>query len=870
MAGTQNASLEPLKLNGSDSPGLSTPVQGPNTAPASSASFATMQDQKPPLSTRMSRSASANKLSQKAKESGSKPKHRSYDPDADLRPDIETCRQSLELFLASRMGESEALLRDGDPKLERLYIASGYGLIQSVKAFMSFEDKDLTTALDLSKSGSALANKHRKSLSITSRVTGLVTGSTSSVAFFKSMTPTQRHAELVYGECLAQKAILGIVYSGDWLQFIKEAINMRSCIGLYRSMFAYLEAIDAEAEAARSETESSGTSTPYYTSGASTPNKQAQGSASASVDIKASKSSKSSHAHSELPDEDFRSGVYLGMGVIHLILSLLPGRVLPILELFGYKGDRATALRLLERVGGWGVVKEKVAALGKTEKMHTGDIIEPGVSKENEGLRRPLCDMVLLMFHLVFSTITYNGIDVPFASQALAYNAARFPRGIFFLFGQGRLALFKGDPLGAIDFYMTGMEVVGGKDALRGLEGVGLPRPERHSKTTNGVDETDDALSDPGSDESEFKSLQGLALWELAIARTALWDIRGSVGCWRRLREEAGWSKSVYAYGLAVGLYEIGDEGADGAKIADVQLEVVDEQLKLDEKKVVPSGGAEEVKKSEAEEAITVMESVPGLLKRIAGKSIPFEKFVTRRAKKFKAQGNRLCLPALELAYAHLALPRTPRKVLVEKMLPTVDAALEILRTFEGHEEQYCGVGKAGKAKAAEVAKARSTAASGEASSQHTEKREEAPSISEKGKEAVSTNGYWDDYCLAQFLRGVCLRYIAYPDSFVIVTDENPLPKAAAQAKEAFEFVLAHGTNIVYDHHIVYWTHYELGKLEARNGDKDEARKHIELVLSGKVLEVNWNGRKGKYSLENALNVRANAAIEGLEQDQLL
>ena len=59
-----------------------------------------------------------------------------------------------------------------------------------------------------------MANKHRKSLSITSRVTGLVTGSTSSVAFFKGMTPTQRHAELVYAECLAQKAILGIVYSG--------------------------------------------------------------------------------------------------------------------------------------------------------------------------------------------------------------------------------------------------------------------------------------------------------------------------------------------------------------------------------------------------------------------------------------------------------------------------------------------------------------------------------------------------------------------------------------------------------------------------------------------------------------------------------
>jgi hypothetical protein len=113
----------------------------PQTAPARSASFAAMQDSKPPSSARMSRSASASKLSQMAKEGGSKSKNRKYDADSDLRTDIETCRQALELFLASRMRESETLLKESDPKMERLYIVSGHGLIQSVKAFMSFEDK---------------------------------------------------------------------------------------------------------------------------------------------------------------------------------------------------------------------------------------------------------------------------------------------------------------------------------------------------------------------------------------------------------------------------------------------------------------------------------------------------------------------------------------------------------------------------------------------------------------------------------------------------------------------------------------------------------------------------------------------------------
>lgn len=68
-------------------------------------------------------------------------KRGSYKPDAALRPDIEECRLALQLFLESRMLESEQLLKEGDPKLERLYISTGYGLIQSVKAFMSFEDK---------------------------------------------------------------------------------------------------------------------------------------------------------------------------------------------------------------------------------------------------------------------------------------------------------------------------------------------------------------------------------------------------------------------------------------------------------------------------------------------------------------------------------------------------------------------------------------------------------------------------------------------------------------------------------------------------------------------------------------------------------
>ena len=63
-----------------------------------------------------------------------------YGPDNAL-DDLRDCRLAMDLFLSSKMIESEALLREGDPKMERLYITTGYALIEAVKALMSFEDK---------------------------------------------------------------------------------------------------------------------------------------------------------------------------------------------------------------------------------------------------------------------------------------------------------------------------------------------------------------------------------------------------------------------------------------------------------------------------------------------------------------------------------------------------------------------------------------------------------------------------------------------------------------------------------------------------------------------------------------------------------
>jgi hypothetical protein len=123
------------------------------------------------------------------------------------------------------------------------------------------------------------------------------------------------------------------------------------------------------------------------------------------------------------------------------------------------------------------------------------------------------------------------------------------------------------------------------------------------------------------------------------------------------------------------------------------------------------------------------MTEVPKLRQRIAGKSIPLEKFVARKARKCEAQAGRLVLPALELVYILHAVSRAPRPVIAQQMLPRVEAVLVELGRYVGKPEEY----------AAANAKGRGSAA------------------------GSGAGAFWDDWCLARHLEGACLRYIAYP-----------------------------------------------------------------------------------------------------------
>ncbi|EJD05273.1 uncharacterized protein FOMMEDRAFT_81128 [Fomitiporia mediterranea MF3/22] len=605
--------------------------------------------------------------------------------------DLPVVKHALDLFLASHMVEAEQFMMESNPTMERLYMSSGYGLIQCVKALMSYEDEDLLAAIGHTRHGNNIASQHRKSASFTSRLASLVSSS-SEVHHIKSMTPVERHAELIYAETLFEKALLGIIYSGDWISFFKEALHMRTLVIIYRQLYNYLKTVDEEACA------------------------RGEGPEDKSV------------------DPDFRSGVLLGAGLSNIILTLLPGPLQTVVELFGFKGDRKEGLELLYRAGGW------------RETSHP-DAATPTVSIEQEGVRRALCDMALLMYHLVICTFAASpDVDILRAQNVLNWNLERYPRGVFFLFGQGRLFLVRGQPKRAIQSYTTAMET-----------------------------------------QSQYRNLHMISYWEIAIANFALYNLAESLPCWRVLSEEATWSKACYAYGIAVCLVSLGGE----------------ENMK---------------------EAATWMEKVPKLMKRIAGKSIPLEKFVSRKARKFQKQNSRLALAALEFSYFYLAIARAPYSVIVDKMLAAISECQAKLRAHEKDPKKYEG----------------------------------------------GNGGYWDDLCLASFLEGVCYRYIAHPEPNAIVDLEERekinISKEEAEKRglAALQRVLTNGPKIELDHHLVYYTHFEMGRLYACMGKKDEARKHFDLILSGKSLEINAHTKKGKYSLESALLLRTHAVVDAL------
>ncbi|PWN52006.1 hypothetical protein IE53DRAFT_385620 [Violaceomyces palustris] len=605
--------------------------------------------------------------------------------DNDCREDLAVVREAMSLFLNSRMKDAEDLCAEGAD--HRLYKAEGMALINAVKSVMTFEPEDFETAIFCCKHSANIASHLRKKQGPISKIIG-----GGKMSNFRSMTLVQLHAELVYAESVLLKAVLGIFYSGDSIAFVKQAFSLRSAYFQLRELLKFAEQCDAETEEAQI-----------------------------------------SGKRSTMPvvDQDFRSGIYLGNGICSLVLSMLPHKMLKMMEGFGFVGDRKFSLDLFARAGGW----------SKSKPL-------PTISADEEGVRRPLCDISILNYHLLISSyIPVTDVDFEYADKVLSWNLVRFPNGIFFLYFSARLYAAQALPEKAIEYYRNAIE-----------------------------------------SQKEYKQLHHLCFWDLSLTYLCTCDFARAYECYDVLSRESNWSKAIYQYAKAIMLFETGMD--DRAKSA------------------------------------TIMRTVSKLTKKVAGRQIPFERFVMLKAKKYIAQSNRLPLPALEFSYLWHCIGQTPVFLLVENTLTRIDEFIDDLESYDNPKSYGSGESE-----------------------------------------------YWSAYCLAFFLRGVALRFVAYPEPQTLVRLPaedlvGPIEEVQADAIQSFRKVFEHGSKLdEIDRYLVYFAHYELGRLRGCMGQDNAAKEEFKKVLSGKPLEAKGKGglagsSKANYLLSNMCQVRAHAALE--------
>ncbi|XP_072512182.1 tetratricopeptide repeat protein 39B isoform X3 [Notamacropus eugenii] len=436
----------------------------------------------------------------------------------DLRCSLEECTMALNLFLNNRFSEALELLRPWSK--ESMYHALGYSTILVMQAAMTFEHQDIQNGISTMKEALQTCQKFRKRNTMVESLSSLV--SKSSV---DQLSEEEMHAEICYAECLLQKAALTFLQDENMINFIKGGLKIRTSYQIYKECYSVLQMTQGNKK--QKET--------YY---------------------------------------QFEGGVKLGIGAFNLMLSLLPARVLRLLEFIGFSGNREL-----------GLLQLREGASGSS-------------------LRSTLCSLTLLLFHTYVSLVLGTGeANIEEAETLLEPYLEKFPNGSLILFYSARIELLKGN--------MEKAQVIF-QNCIKSQE--------------------------------EWKQIHHLCYWELMWCYTFQQEWLKAYHYADLLCKESRWSKAIYVFQKAAILSMLPDE------------------------EVKPTG----------ENIVSLFRQVEGLKQRIAGKSIPTEKFAVRKSRRYSSASYpvKLILPALEMMYIWNGFTVVGKRPdLTENLLITIEKA---------------------------------------------------------------------------------------------------------------------------------------------------------------------------------------------------
>ncbi|XP_012172730.1 tetratricopeptide repeat protein 39B-like isoform X1 [Bombus affinis] len=373
-----------------------------------------------------------------------------------------------------------------------MYHSLGTSIFAFLEAILTSEQKCIEKAVGAVKQCMTVCLKQRKHVTLTQNIGKMVKKTN-----YDAYTIEEVHAELCYAESLFLKSMLTFVEDETLVSFVKAGLKIRTCFLSYKECLSILNNRKWE-----------------------------------------------NNAHKI----HFESGVRTGIGAFNLMISLLPAKIIKLLEFIGFSGDKEYGLSELE--AGYG---------------------------ERRGLRHVLCAMFLLSYNLIISfVLSHTDGDLYWCEKVLEEELSLYPNGIWFLFFKGRLELTRGNFEKSLEWYTKSWK-----------------------------------------SQDLWPHFHHICFWELMWAHCSLqqWDEAATFA--DALAKESHWSRTIYLYQRAAILM---------MRKPPVQSE---------EKQMID----------------TLMMQASTYKQRIAGKSLPMEKFIVKKTERYFAQKKNLVLPIFELMY---------------------------------------------------------------------------------------------------------------------------------------------------------------------------------------------------------------------------
>ncbi|KAF8966208.1 hypothetical protein BGZ46_000408 [Entomortierella lignicola] len=277
-----------------------------------------------------------------------------------------------------------------DKELRSMYYDLGNGLIQGLRALVTFDPEQIDLGMKAFERTIKTANKQRKGsmlgLGSVKAVGSFVVG-TIGAGSFKGMNRVQKHAELVFAEATILRSLLSVLYHLDVWMVVEECINLRHAFTIIQGLKSFLDSVESELRAGKN------------------------------ID------------HYQI-DEHLISGLTLSYSLYNIVISFMPDIIVKMLQLIGFPSDRDWGMALLASCGEWDPM-----AAPETPEEHA----ERLASSANDGVRRQFCDMVPVIFQVIVSSfIPLNHVDLNYAKMINDYNLELYPDSPFFLFLKGR------------------------------------------------------------------------------------------------------------------------------------------------------------------------------------------------------------------------------------------------------------------------------------------------------------------------------------------------------------------------------------------------------------------------------------------------